>query len=717
MESEQKNLSENPATAEFHSEEKLKSTWQLFKEAWDLYCSRFSTWVGILSVPIALSLIVNGLSYATMFPPFLFMPLLSGVKIVFSLLFLFFNVIAAFAILLSIREGYGTKEALVQAMRNSLSYIFVSFLVCSSLIGGSFLFLVPGILFLVWFSFSIFAFVFEGKRGMDTLLRSKQLLSGNFWRVAGRISFLAIIFLILTIPLAMLGQYAGHWGNLVLEVFTLLLAPVMLLYSLFLFRDLVRIQGNAAPVTSKTSFKVFVWLCVLLGTPFIIGMIVFRSILFVTHDIPEPDDSDLRLPTVNVPREENAYFVFSEIGEDEVYWSTDRNLDGMLAGEYWDDALAQEILQKNTHALDVFERGIALPVFQQPELQDPKNYNANQVITSVSFLHNLARVNALKSVALQRQGREGEALDQSIKTMAMARMLQDSQGTFINYVLGVAIKEIGLNNFREMVWNSKLQSSELLRYGSRLERYKESKASLQRALKAEYIMSINTQELSIDPILRGERLAEMDESEFLQGIPPAVKTGGFFYYQSNKTKFLFAQVYRSMIRNAGQSHYGLVRHAEKMPMNLSVVFQNNVIGKILSNVVSVSFDGLYKKKFQETFSVKATQVLLALKAYERDMGSFPNSLQELVPTYLPEVPRDPFDGKLMRYDAGRRILYSTGEDLVDDGGDIDEENWQEGKDIGFTVTYSASKPFSLFDLDPHIVENDRIHVSYDIDSL
>ena len=58
------------------------------------------------------------------------------------------------------------------------------------------------------------------------------------------------------------------------------------------------------------------------------------------------------------------------------------------------------------------------------------------------------------------------------------------------------------------------------------------------------------------------------------------------------------------------------------------------------------------------------------------------SLGELVPAYLEAVPMDPFDGKEIKYkklDKGY-IVYSVGEDMIDDGG-VDEELDSDGKVI------------------------------------
>jgi hypothetical protein len=63
--------------------------------------------------------------------------------------------------------------------------------------------------------------------------------------------------------------------------------------------------------------------------------------------------------------------------------------------------------------------------------------------------------------------------------------------------------------------------------------------------------------------------------------------------------------------------------------------------------------------------------VLALKRYQLRHGNFPGDLSALVPEFLPAVPRDPVDGKPMRYQlVGKSfLLYSIGEDGVDNGGD------------------------------------------------
>jgi len=61
---------------------------------------------------------------------------------------------------------------------------------------------------------------------------------------------------------------------------------------------------------------------------------------------------------------------------------------------------------------------------------------------------------------------------------------------------------------------------------------------------------------------------------------------------------------------------------------------------------------------------------LAMRRYRRERGSFPQSLEALMPEYIPAMPVDPVDGNTMRYRLGPDgpVLYSLGADGDDDGG-------------------------------------------------
>jgi hypothetical protein len=67
-----------------------------------------------------------------------------------------------------------------------------------------------------------------------------------------------------------------------------------------------------------------------------------------------------------------------------------------------------------------------------------------------------------------------------------------------------------------------------------------------------------------------------------------------------------------------------------------------------------------------------TVAALAITRYQMRHGKFPSSLQDLVPEFLAAEPWDPMSGQALRYRLktdGQYVLYSVGEDAMDNGGD------------------------------------------------
>ena len=71
-----------------------------------------------------------------------------------------------------------------------------------------------------------------------------------------------------------------------------------------------------------------------------------------------------------------------------------------------------------------------------------------------------------------------------------------------------------------------------------------------------------------------------------------------------------------------------------------------------------------------TAQIQILDTALACKRFRADTGRLPQSLQELVPKYLDDVPTDPFDGLPLRFvHANDQVtIYSIGENGIDEHG-------------------------------------------------
>jgi hypothetical protein len=103
-----------------------------------------------------------------------------------------------------------------------------------------------------------------------------------------------------------------------------------------------------------------------------------------------------------------------------------------------------------------------------------------------------------------------------------------------------------------------------------------------------------------------------------------------------------------------------------------------------------SLRGIIKRVMIIEAGKKMTITAIALERYRMRHGNLPEDLSGLVPEFLTAIPRDPVDGRALRYHRSANetfLLYSVGEDAVDNGGDPttataswDTYSWSRGRD-------------------------------------
>lgn len=138
--------------------------------------------------------------------------------------------------------------------------IYTSLLLALVIFGGTLLLIIPGIIFLVWYYFTIYAVVFEGARGVRALFASQQLVVGRWWATIWRLAaplalFLAVSFTLQTvvawgimqIPFSLIGQKILI--NVVAACFGALVAPLTALAGISLYLGAKTTPVNSGPTS------------------------------------------------------------------------------------------------------------------------------------------------------------------------------------------------------------------------------------------------------------------------------------------------------------------------------------------------------------------------------------------------------------------------------------------------------------------------------------
>ena len=139
----------------------------------------------------------------------------------------------------SAKESFKAARPLVWA------YLALSITVTIFVIFWSLLLIIPGIIFSIYYSLAVYAFFFEDKKGMAAIKRSKALVKGYWWPVAGRVLGFSLILwlfmMLISIPGIMAVENSWFWNvwNIVVQIISYLIGPMAMLFSYTIYRDLV----------------------------------------------------------------------------------------------------------------------------------------------------------------------------------------------------------------------------------------------------------------------------------------------------------------------------------------------------------------------------------------------------------------------------------------------------------------------------------------------
>jgi hypothetical protein len=127
--------------------------------------------------------------------------------------------------------------------------------------GGFVLFIVPGILLGVWFYFAQYVFVNEKEKGLNALLRSKDLVSGYTWQVFVRLLVPMLIWMTILILVMLLLEMIGigrdyftlepeiikqHFfiGDAIISILGFMYTVFFSIFGFLIYENIKQVKGN-----------------------------------------------------------------------------------------------------------------------------------------------------------------------------------------------------------------------------------------------------------------------------------------------------------------------------------------------------------------------------------------------------------------------------------------------------------------------------------------
>lgn len=241
---------------------------RLFKQSWLVYKNNFLVLVGIIIIPalvMMLSLLFNSFLGFVIY-------LLGIIGLVWGQLSLIVFIVNG--------KKISVKEAYQQSWQKLLPAVWVMVISSFIILGGFYLFLIPGIIFTFWFIFALMIVVSENDiKGLSVLVKSREYVRGYFWPIVLRYILLVIIVggISFLVSLILNKTAVGDSENLVNLILPVLLSAILIpftvSYLVQMYESLKTIKGETLVVkkSSKTSYL----LVATLGWLFLIVMVIF----------------------------------------------------------------------------------------------------------------------------------------------------------------------------------------------------------------------------------------------------------------------------------------------------------------------------------------------------------------------------------------------------------------------------------------------------------
>lgn len=270
---------------------KLTGVTELLKKTWQIYKENFGTLIKTAIIPLGLFWLIN------IFQPFSFSlkTILFFVVSIILGIFLFAWLNASLIFIIKNRENrISAKEGLKIGLQKAIPLFWIGILSSIIIYSGMIFLIIPGIILTIWFCLASYVLVYEDKRGMNALLKSRDLVKGYWWSVLWRMIVISGIGLIIFLPFFSLSflfpnLYQYPYIFPIFYMLSLLfLFPVNISFFALIYEDLAAIKSKVSfrEPTLKRKLKYILMPGILIGILIILLILIIIGTKGIVKDHP-----------------------------------------------------------------------------------------------------------------------------------------------------------------------------------------------------------------------------------------------------------------------------------------------------------------------------------------------------------------------------------------------------------------------------------------------
>ena len=386
------------------------------------------------------------------------------------------------------------------------------------------------------------------------------------------------------------------------------------------------------------------------------------ALLVAGRDISPPEISDLSPKISPAPEEQNAYTHLIAAANALVLPDDPSVISANINDKQIDNNDISAIIANNQPAFFLIDRALKFDRCQAPELGNSADMDS---------FYQIGLLLAARAGHYRRTDQLDRSTSACTSLLRMGDMIHSDARNLSAYGVGITLLQTGLEQASFLAGCKTASSSDLKLLTNALAALRPLDQGLTRAVQfqfqtvADAIEKFKSRGLSLE-----KTISDSD------GIPFILRKTTWFpgyFFKENETKQTLAKLYRDTIHNiplvyADMNLYNPEEYLGLTGSKTSFVLRPNFVGRIFYAFTTPELNTFLEGKCQMEGTVRATQLVVAIKAFQKTTGVLPDRLASLCPAYLKTVPLDPFDGLPFRYSRAKEIIYSVGKDLLDSGG-------------------------------------------------
>lgn len=327
--------------------------------------------------------------------------------------------------------------------------------------------------------------------------------------------------------------------------------------------------------------------------------------------------------------------------------------------ELWDDV--ESALERNSNILDLISKATKLPKCQFPVKWED---GAAAMFPHYATLREVARLESAAALTHARHGDMDAATD-AINTGLKASASIKDEPALIAQLVRVAMINISLRSLQDSIASGSFTESQARQLESTLSQI-DLRDGFVKALLGERAMGMWAyDEIKKTGPASYDALAGVSDRTTLDSICLFVATRNIGRPMLNADQSYYLRHMTEQIDLAKKPYYQVTKITPKVAGP-----ENAPSYAPVTKSVCPIFDCARRSSENCMANIAVARVGLGLIAYKDRFGIYPQSLAKLKSKLGWETPKDPFDGKDLKYKKTDKgfVLYSIGLNMVNDGG-------------------------------------------------